>query len=168
MYWLELQGVVFSSRGRSPLADSCTFSSECHVLLSGPTQSPGTLTRWWACCCSALPFLSRKRSVPPRDELVAFTSLRRHKERKAWGLFTVLGDVLTRLTARSDHHCCSFLPLIVSLHLTSCLLWLLLSAALLPCSAVQSPVSDRNYTGIFHFKFLLVCTNRSESNWMKY
>ena len=32
----------------------------CFTISAGPTQSPGTLTRWWECRCSALPFWSEK------------------------------------------------------------------------------------------------------------
>lgn len=32
----------------------------CFNILAGPTQSPGTLIRWWGCHCSALPFWSER------------------------------------------------------------------------------------------------------------
>ena len=38
----------------------CGLSYSLCSVFTGPTQSPGTLTRWWVCHCSALPFWSER------------------------------------------------------------------------------------------------------------
>ena len=156
---------MFSSRGRLPLADSCTSSSEHHVFLSGPTQSPGILTRWWACCCSAPPSWSRKRSALPAEMSWWPAHPWEGTKREKHGVF--LQYWLRHSQDWQPHwacHGCSFPPAYLSLRLTQHILL----ALALNCPSLfspQGPASDRNYKGIVSFH-IPSCLFKQKWEWL--
>lgn len=177
-YRLQLQRVVFSSRGQLPLADSCTFSSE-HIMcffqgqLSHlePSQDDG--------CAVAVLCHSRqgKGLYCPQRWAGSLNVLYEAQEEKSmfsfcFGfviiiiIFTVL-DKHTDWQPHWNYHCCSFLPLSLSLPPARASSWLLLSTALPACCSALGVLSLTETIGPYFtaHSFLLVLAKVRAVGW---